>query len=183
MAELADALTETGSTIPFEAIGGGKLAGQTLSCMEVAINRKPGEYSRYGSSTPKQINLYGMLDPAPTEIVRNFGMAWASGGWLLIPFLQKIGPAAGAGTARACCGRAEGAPSPADTRARYRWPRRCRSRRTACMRSGRVVCALAGMLEGVCSWLPSESRCAFVARPSTDAYGRTQHRSGCRNPV
>jgi hypothetical protein len=29
----------------------------------------------------------------PTEINRNFGMAWGVGGWLLFPFLQKIGPA------------------------------------------------------------------------------------------
>jgi hypothetical protein len=28
--------------------------------------------------------------------VRNFGMAWGIGGWLLFPFLQKIRPAAGA---------------------------------------------------------------------------------------
>jgi NADPH2:quinone reductase len=34
-----------------------------------------------------------MLDTSPTEIVRNFGMAWGIGGWLLFPFLQKIGPA------------------------------------------------------------------------------------------
>jgi hypothetical protein len=35
-----------------------------------------------------------MLDTGPTEVVRNFGMAWGMGGWLLFPFLQKIGPAA-----------------------------------------------------------------------------------------
>jgi NADPH2:quinone reductase len=62
--------------------------------MEAAILRKATEYSRYGSSTHKQVYLYGMLDPGPTEIVRNFGMAWGMGGWLLFPFLQKIGPAA-----------------------------------------------------------------------------------------
>ncbi len=95
MAELTDALAETGATIAFDAIGGGKLAGQILSCMEAAINRKAAEYSRYGSATHKQVYLYGMLDTSPTEIVRNFGMAWGIGGWLLFPFLQKIGPAAG----------------------------------------------------------------------------------------
>jgi NADPH2:quinone reductase len=40
-----------------------------------------------------------MLDPAPTEFNRSFGMAWGMGGWLLFPFLQKIGPA-GAQTLR-----------------------------------------------------------------------------------
>ncbi|MGE4072934.1 MAG: zinc-binding dehydrogenase [Lysobacterales bacterium] len=94
MAELTDAIAATGATIAFDAIGGGKLAGQILTAMEVAINRKASEYSRYGSSTHKQVYLYGMLDTAPTEFSRNFGMAWGMGGWLLFPFLQKIGAAA-----------------------------------------------------------------------------------------
>jgi threonine dehydrogenase-like Zn-dependent dehydrogenase len=92
--ELTDALAATGATIAFDAIGGGKLASQILSGMEAAINRNAKEYSRYGSAVHKQVYLYGMLDTGPTEIVRNFGMAWGVGGWLLTPFLQKIGPAA-----------------------------------------------------------------------------------------
>ncbi len=95
LAELTDALTETGATIAFDAIGGGKLAGQILTCMEAAINRTAKEYSRYGSAVHKQVYLYGMLDPAPTEFNRSFGMAWGMGGWLLFSFLQKLGPAAG----------------------------------------------------------------------------------------
>jgi NADPH:quinone reductase-like Zn-dependent oxidoreductase len=94
MDELTDALAATGATIAFDAIGGGKLAGQILTCMEAAINRNAKEYSRYGSAVHKQVYLYGMLDPGPTEFNRNFGMAWGMGGWLLLPFLQKIGPAA-----------------------------------------------------------------------------------------
>ncbi len=93
LAELTDALAETDATIAFDAIGGGKLAGQILGCMEAALNRKATEYSRYGSPVHKQVYLYGMLDTSPTEVVRNFGMAWGMGGWLLFPFLQKIGPA------------------------------------------------------------------------------------------
>ena len=89
--ELTDALTATGATIAFDAIGGGKLAGQILGAMEAAINRSAKEYSRYGSTTLKQVYLYGGLDTGPTEIVRNFGMTWAMGGWLLFPFLQRIG--------------------------------------------------------------------------------------------
>ena len=92
-AELTAALEATGATIAFDAIGGGRLAGQILSCMEVAINRSAKEYSRYGSAVHKQVYLYGMLDTGPTEIVRNFGMAWGIGGWLLFPFLQRVGPA------------------------------------------------------------------------------------------
>ncbi|RYY92930.1 MAG: NADH oxidase [Comamonadaceae bacterium] len=92
LAELTDALVATGATIAFDATGGGRLAGQILGCMEAALNRSAKEYSRYGSTTHKQVYLYGGLDPRPTEFVRNFGMTWGMGGWLLFPFLQKIGP-------------------------------------------------------------------------------------------
>ena len=94
MQKLTDALAATGATIAFDAIGGGKLAGQILTCMEAAVNRTAKEYSRYGSTTHKQVYIYGRLDNSPTEFVNNFGMAWGMGGWLLTPFLQKIGPAA-----------------------------------------------------------------------------------------
>ncbi len=96
MADLTNALVETGATIAFDAIGGGKLAGQILGCMETAINKTAKEYSRYGSSVHKQVYIYGGLDIRPTELVRSFGMAWGIGGWLLFPFLQKIGAADGA---------------------------------------------------------------------------------------
>ena len=94
MDELTDALAATGATIAFDAIGGGKLAGQILTGMEAAISRKPGEYSRYGSATHKQVYVYGSLDTNPIEVVRNFGFSWGMGGWLLFIFLDKIGPAA-----------------------------------------------------------------------------------------
>ncbi len=88
---LTDALAATGATIAFDATGGGTLAGQILGCMEAALNRTAKEYSRYGSTTHKQVYLYGGLDTRPTEFARNFGMAWGMGGWLLTPFLQRIG--------------------------------------------------------------------------------------------
>ena len=94
MQNLTDALVATGATIAFDATGGGKLAGQILSCMEAALNKTAKEYSRYGSTTHKQVYSYGRLDTSPTELSGNFGMAWGVGGWLLTPFLQKIGPAA-----------------------------------------------------------------------------------------
>ncbi|RYF34628.1 MAG: NADH oxidase [Comamonadaceae bacterium] len=93
MEDLTAALATTGATLAFDAIGGGKLAGQILSAMEAAINRTAKEYSRYGSAVHKQVYLYGSLDRSNTEIVRNIGMAWGIGGWLLFPFLQKVGPA------------------------------------------------------------------------------------------
>ena len=92
--ELTDALIATGATLAFDAIGGGTLAGQILTGMEVAASRSATEYSRYGSTTHKQVYIYGALDMSPTVLTRSFGFAWGVGGWLLWPFLQKIGPAA-----------------------------------------------------------------------------------------
>ena len=93
MDDLTNALVETGATIAFDAIGGGKLAGQILTCMEIAANKTAKEYSRYGSNVYKQVYIYGSLDNRPTELSRAFGLTWGVGGWLLAPFLQKIGPA------------------------------------------------------------------------------------------
>ncbi len=96
MDDLTNALVETGATLAFDAIGGGKLVGQILTCMEIAINKTAKVYSRYGSSVHKQVYIYGGLDTRPTELNRAFGMAWGIGGWLLTPFLMKIGQADGA---------------------------------------------------------------------------------------
>jgi NADPH:quinone reductase len=91
MDDLTEALAATGATVAFDAVGGGKLAGQILTAMEAAINRTAKEYSRYGSTTHKQVYVYGGLDRGPTEFTRTFGQYWGIGGWLLTPFLQKIG--------------------------------------------------------------------------------------------
>jgi NADPH:quinone reductase-like Zn-dependent oxidoreductase len=90
MAELIDALKVTGATLAFDAIGGGRLASQILTGMEAAA-AAAGGYSRYGSTVHKQVYIYGSLDRGPTELTRSYGMAWGIGGWLLTPFLQKIG--------------------------------------------------------------------------------------------
>ncbi|HTB04522.1 MAG TPA: zinc-binding dehydrogenase [Bradyrhizobium sp.] len=95
MDDLTNALVETGATLAFDAIGGGKLVGQILTCMEIAANKTAKVYSRYGSSVYKQVYIYGGLDTRPTELNRAFGMAWGIGGWLLTPFLMKIGHADG----------------------------------------------------------------------------------------
>jgi NADPH:quinone reductase-like Zn-dependent oxidoreductase len=91
MDDLTKALVETGATLAFDAIGGGKLASQILASMEIAANKTAKVYSRYGSSVHKQVYIYGALDTRPIELNRAFGMAWGVGGWLLTPFLQKIG--------------------------------------------------------------------------------------------
>jgi NADPH:quinone reductase len=93
MDDLTNALVETGATIAFDAIGGGKLASQILTAMEIAANKTAKEYSRYGSNVFKQVYIYGSLDTRPTELTRAFGLTWSVSGWLLTPFLQKIGPA------------------------------------------------------------------------------------------
>jgi NADPH2:quinone reductase len=92
--DLTQALVVTGATIAFDAIGGGELAGQILNCMETSLTRFATEYSRYGTGIHKQVYIYGTLDIGPTVLNRNYGFAWALGGWLLWPFIHKIGPAA-----------------------------------------------------------------------------------------
>jgi NADPH2:quinone reductase len=89
--DLIAALATTGATLAFDATGGGRLASDILGCMEIAQNQNAQEYSRYGSSTHKQVYIYGGLDRGLTELNRNFGMAWGVSGWLLTPFLQKVG--------------------------------------------------------------------------------------------
>ena len=91
MEELIQALVETGATLGFDATGGGKLTGQILTAMEVAANKTAGEFSRYGSTIHKQVYIYGGLDRNPTVLNRAFGMAWGIGGWLLTPFIQRVG--------------------------------------------------------------------------------------------
>jgi NADPH:quinone reductase len=91
--QLTVALRETGATLAFDAVGGGSLASRILTCMEAAVSEASAGYSRYGSAVHKQVYIYGSLDRGPTELARNYGMAWGIGGWLLTPFLQKIGPA------------------------------------------------------------------------------------------
>lgn len=91
--DLVAALTETGATIAFDATGGGTLAGEILTGMErAAIANAPGGYARYGSTTHKQVYIYGGLDRRPTILDRTFGAAWSVGGWLLPYFLAAVGP-------------------------------------------------------------------------------------------
>ena len=75
MAELIDALADTGATLGFDATGGGPLPGQLLTAMEVAASRDAGGFNRYGSTTHKQVYISGGLDRNPTVLNRSFGMA------------------------------------------------------------------------------------------------------------
>ncbi len=91
MADLADALAETGATIAFDATGGGRLANNILIAMEQAAQRNASGHAQYGSTVHKQVYIYGGLDRSTTELTRNYGMAWGIGGWLLPNFMARVG--------------------------------------------------------------------------------------------
>lgn len=94
MKDLVEALISTGATLGFDATGGGnegKLPGQILAAMEIAVNKTAKEYSRYGSDVYKQVYIYGGLDPTPTVLNRSYGLQWGLGGWLLTPMIGRIG--------------------------------------------------------------------------------------------
>jgi hypothetical protein len=90
-ADLTAAIVETGATISFDPVGGGKLTSDILNCMEAAITRDVEEYNVYGSNTFKQAYIYGALDRGPITINRNFGFAWGVNGFLLFNALGKLG--------------------------------------------------------------------------------------------
>jgi NADPH:quinone reductase-like Zn-dependent oxidoreductase len=89
---LTQALIDTGATVAFDAVGGGRLGGQILAAMEAAAVRKGVNLGRYGSNVFKQLYIYGGLDPSPTELSRSFGFAFGINGFLLMPFLERLGP-------------------------------------------------------------------------------------------
>ncbi len=87
---LVAAITETGATLGFDAVGGGNLADQLLAAMEAAASSGDA-YNRYGSTTHKQVYIYGSLDPSTTILKRSYGMSWGVGGWLVMNLLQRVG--------------------------------------------------------------------------------------------
>ncbi|MGJ8669007.1 MAG: zinc-binding dehydrogenase [Oceanococcus sp.] len=92
MQDLSEAIAATGATLCFDATGGGDLASQVLTAMEIAQNRDNKNYSVYGSTTLKQVYQYGFLDRAPTVLQHSYGMAWSVSGFLLPNYLAKLGP-------------------------------------------------------------------------------------------
>jgi len=91
MADLVAALTETGATLAFDALGGGRLGSDILAAMEAAAMANASGFNPYGSTVHKQLYIYGGLDTSPTELRRAYGMSWGIGGWLLRAFLERIG--------------------------------------------------------------------------------------------
>ena len=91
-AQLVDAISATGATVAFDAIGGGALGSDIMRAMERGAVNRMTEYSRYGSTSFKQLYTYGALDLSPMVLDRlAFGFQWSVSGWLLTPFLQKAG--------------------------------------------------------------------------------------------
>lgn len=91
MDQLIDALAETGATLGFDAIGGGKMASYILTAMEQAAAKRGAEFSVYGSTVHKQVYIYGRLDTGETILGGGLGLYWGVGGWLLTPHLEKVG--------------------------------------------------------------------------------------------
>ena len=91
MADLTQALIDTGATVAFDPIGGGRLASDILTCMEAAVSRNMTEYSVYGSDIYKQVYIYGGLNRGPITLNRSFGFAWGVNGFLLFNALGKLG--------------------------------------------------------------------------------------------
>ena len=92
MADLVEALTETGATLGFDAIGGGRMADRILTAMERAQAERGVEFSTYGAPVHKQVYIYGRLDTGQTILSPSYGMYWGVGGWLLTPHLETLGP-------------------------------------------------------------------------------------------
>ncbi len=90
--DLVDAISDTGATIAFDALGGGDMADHLLTAMEKAASKDMEHYDHYGSSVYKQLYNYGGLVLAPTPLTRSYGFAWGMGGWLLTNFLMKTDP-------------------------------------------------------------------------------------------
>lgn len=89
--KLVAAVAATGARLGFDAIGGGSMASTIMAAME-RVASQGAEYSRYGSSEPKKVYIYGALDLGPIVLNRGaLGFAWDVAGWLLIPFLAKQG--------------------------------------------------------------------------------------------
>jgi len=89
-----DSIAATNATLAFDAIGGGTMVGQLLDAMERVASRSMKTFSHYGSSTLKQVYVYGALDRSPTQFARTFGLTWSIGGYLVMNALRKLGPEA-----------------------------------------------------------------------------------------
>ncbi|MAH72559.1 MAG: NADH oxidase [Porticoccaceae bacterium] len=89
--DIQNAIVDTKAYVAFDATGGGRLTNDILAAMERAANAVAGASDHYGSTQHKQVYIYGGLERSDTMLKRNYGFQWGLGGWLLTPFLQKVG--------------------------------------------------------------------------------------------
>lgn len=90
--DITRCLLETGATAVFDAVGGGALGSRILACIEAAQASKLTGPHRYGSSVYKHLYIYGNLDPSPTILDRrDLGASYGVSGFLMMPYLEKIG--------------------------------------------------------------------------------------------
>ena len=89
-AALTQAIRETGATLAFDAIGGGRMASTILTSMGRAQRENTSDYSPYGSPVLKQVFNYGLLDPGPRIIEASVGTAWSVAGWLMVWELARL---------------------------------------------------------------------------------------------
>ena len=91
MPDLVAAIAQTGATLAFDAIGGGRMVNDILVAMEQAQIQLGGEATIYGTPVHKQVYIYGRLDFGATELTAACGMYWGVGGWLLPQHLRQVG--------------------------------------------------------------------------------------------
>lgn len=91
MDQLRGAIDATDAFCGFDPIGGGKSVDACFKAMEQVAVSKMTEFSRYGSTQPKKMYIYGRLDLSPTMLTPSYGFGWTLSGWLLTPFLQAAG--------------------------------------------------------------------------------------------
>ena len=89
--DLTMAITATGATLAFDAVGGGSLPDTILRAMEASFGARQTAFSRYGTATSKQVYIYGSLNLEPTVLTRSYGSSWSVGRWLVLNFLENVG--------------------------------------------------------------------------------------------
>lgn len=89
--DLTAAVSATGATLAFDAVGGGTLTDTILRAIEASLGARQTAFSRYGTATTKQVYIYGSLNLEPTLLTRTYGSSWSVGRWLFLNYLQKAG--------------------------------------------------------------------------------------------
>lgn len=91
MKHLRAAIEDTGAFYGFDPVGGGQTVDTAFRAMEQVAVKQMTEFSRYGSTQPKRMFIYGRLDTGSTVLTPSYGFGWTLSGWLLFPFLQSAG--------------------------------------------------------------------------------------------